>query len=107
MKKCIPENFEIGNRLRAQRDQLHLTREAMEELSGVSAKYLYELEMAQKNCTTYILLKLCRALNTTPDSILLGDTVREIQAITLLRQLDDKSLDIVVALMKTLLQQSL
>ena len=97
---------EVANRIRVERETQHLTREAFEERSGISAKYLYEVEMAKKDITTTILLKICQALHTTPNYILLGERNREWEAISLLKQMDDTHLHLSIAILKTILEES-
>ena len=63
---------QIAYRIRDCREADGLTREAFEELSGVSSKFLYELETAQKDMTVSTLLKICTALDRTPDELLLA-----------------------------------
>ena len=63
---------QIAYRIRDCREADGLTREAFEELSGVSSKFLYELETAQKDMTVSTLLKICTALDRTPDDLLLA-----------------------------------
>ena len=100
------ERIEIANRIRTQRESRHLTREAFEELSGISAKYLFEIEMAQKDFTTAILLKICQALELNPDYILLGKTSPMDDAIRILEKMDEKNLRMAVAVLRTILVES-
>ena len=94
----------IACRIRKEREDQHLTREAFEGLSGVSAKHLYEIESAKSDVTTTTLLKICRALHSNPNYILLGENKREAEAISLLKQLGDSSLSLATSILKAILQ---
>ena len=63
---------QIAYRIRDCREADGLTREAFEELSGVSSKFLYELETAQKDMTVSAVGKICTALDWTPYDLLLS-----------------------------------
>lgn len=62
----------IGNRIRSRRNQLHMTQQQVNELSGVNERYLSNIENAKSKMSIGALLNITKALQTTPDYILLG-----------------------------------
>lgn len=53
----------VGARVRAERQKLHLSRRALAECSGVSERYLAELERGAGNASLLLLRQIARALN--------------------------------------------
>ena len=78
----------VGKRIRAERERLKLTREDMEELTGVSVDTIKRIE-AGKPATTENLLRIVMALDV-PISILFPAPSRDKIAI---RQEIDKLMD--------------
>ncbi len=64
----------VGQRLAARRHQLGLKQWQVIEMAGLSDKYLSNIERATSKISIDVLLRLCDALDTTPDCILLGTT---------------------------------
>ncbi|MBQ8748031.1 MAG: helix-turn-helix transcriptional regulator [Clostridia bacterium] len=62
----------IGKRLAARRKQLGLKQSKVNELAGLSDKYLSNIETARSIPSIDVLMRLCNVLQTTPDNILLG-----------------------------------
>lgn len=65
---------EIGRRFAARRHELGLRQWQVNEVAGLSDKYLSNIERATTVISIDVLMKLCDALDVTPDSILLGTT---------------------------------
>lgn len=63
---------EMGNRIMLLRDKNHYTREQLAELAEISSKYLYEIELGRKNCSSYYLSKLAQSLNTSAEYLIKG-----------------------------------
>lgn len=66
----------IGRRIRFQREQLHLTREALAEKLEVSAKFCADLEYGMKGMSMTTLNNLSEILNLSTDYILKGNAGR-------------------------------
>jgi len=67
----------IGRRIRFQREQMHLTREALAEKLEVSAKFCADIEYGMKGMSMTTLNRLSEILNLSTDYILKGN--REIR----------------------------
>ena len=82
---------ELGQRIAERRRKLGLKQWQVNEMAGLSDKYLSNIERATSILSVDVLMKLCAALDTTPDALLLGTEtetdpakaiVRKIQAMT-------------------------
>lgn len=62
----------LGKRLRSHRRQQKLSQEALAERAGISCVYLSHIENSRSIPSLETLVRLCRALSITPDSLLLG-----------------------------------
>lgn len=62
----------LGERLRSYRRQQKLSQEALAERAGISCVYLSHIENSRSIPSLETLVRLCRALAITPDSLLLG-----------------------------------
>lgn len=71
LKKSI--NVEIGQRVRAARQNANITREMLAEKLNVSTLFISYIECGQKGMSLETLLKLCRTLNVSSDYILFGE----------------------------------
>lgn len=63
---------ELGRRVAARRHELGLKQWQVNEIAGLSDKYLSNIERATSVLSVDVLMKLCCALHTTPDYLLLG-----------------------------------
>ena len=63
---------EMGRRLSARRRVLGLKQAQVSERCGVNDNYISNIERAASIPILDVLLRLCEALETTPDAILLG-----------------------------------
>lgn len=68
---------EAGNRIRLQREYLHLTRETLAEKADISTKFVYEIEKGNKGFSAATLYRLSKCLNLSCDYILYGSTVTD------------------------------
>ena len=66
---------EAGRRIRSVREKNHFTREYVALKSGISAKFLYEVEHGLKGFSADVLYRISKALNTSSEYILSGHTV--------------------------------
>ena len=60
-------DFFIGQLIRKQRENLEFSREALAELTGMSANYLGEVERGAKGISAFFLYKLSVSLGVTMD----------------------------------------
>lgn len=63
---------EIGKRIARRRKSLGLKQTQVCEMCDLSDKYLSGIECARSIPSLEVLMRICRALNTTPDALLLG-----------------------------------
>ena len=68
---------EVGKRIAERRRELGLKQWQVNEMAGLSDKYLSNIERATSVLSIDVLMKLCVALKTTPDSLLLGTILNE------------------------------
>lgn len=66
------ETKDIGKRIYELRNKKGYSREYLSESAGISAKFLYEIELKGKGFSAKTLGKLSLALNTSADYILFG-----------------------------------
>ncbi len=64
--------YDIGERIRKKRLDLHMTQEQLSERIGTSSKHLSEVERGNDRLSYDKLLRLCEALDCTTDYILKG-----------------------------------
>lgn len=62
----------IGQRIARRRRELGLKQTEVCELCSLNEKYLSNIERARSIPSIDVILRICQALNTTPDTILLG-----------------------------------
>ena len=63
---------EIGRRIAFRRHELGMKQTEVCELCSLNEKYLSNIERAKSIPSIDVILRICDALNTTPDEILLG-----------------------------------
>ncbi len=71
---------ELGRRIAARRKELGLKQSQVNEMADLSDKYLSNIERATSVLSVDVLMKLCRALDTTPDYLLIGATTADSEA---------------------------
>ncbi len=64
----------IGNRIRARREALNLTRELFSEKIGITPKFCSDIETGVKGFSIKTLIKLSEELGVSTDYILFGDS---------------------------------
>ena len=101
----------IGRRIAKRRKSLGLTQAVVEEKAALGQKYLSSIETGKSIPSTEVIMRLALALDPTPDEFLVG-TARETgerwrEVAELLRDMDDKHLDLAGSLLTWLKQQSL
>jgi transcriptional regulator with XRE-family HTH domain len=66
-------NVETGKRIKYQRLKLGLTRDALALQSGISGKFLYEIEIGKKGMSAETLYKVASVLGVSSDWVLIGE----------------------------------
>ncbi len=62
-----------GQRIREMREVQSYAREALAEKTGISDKFLYEVETGKKGFSADVLCRLSEALSVSCDYIMLGE----------------------------------
>lgn len=65
----------VGRRIRRRRKDLGLTRDTLAERMGRAPKYCADIERGTCGMSIETLLLFCRALNLSPNTLLLGDSI--------------------------------
>ena len=60
----------LSKNIKSARQNLNLTQESLAELSDISLNFLKDLEGSKSGTSLLTLLKLCHALNMTPNQLL-------------------------------------
>ena len=63
---------EVGNRIRALREQKKYSREVLAEKIQISTKFLYEIEKKEKGFSAEVLQRISMTLDVSSDYILFG-----------------------------------
>lgn len=106
MKKTLEHN--IGRRIKAAREEKHLTQEKLAEATGFSTVYVSEIENKKSVPSFAALCSICEILNISLDSLVSDLETDEIKEITvLLARCNDKQLKVIRAMVETLLQAEL
>ena len=63
---------EVGKRIAKRRKNLGLKQSDVVETANLSDNYLSHIDTARTTPSIDVLMKICAALDTTPDSLLLG-----------------------------------
>lgn len=74
MKENIPNNLEVGERIRKIREDLHMTRERFSEMIDISDVFLGQIERGERSLSLKTLCKIVGYTGVSTDYILLGDT---------------------------------
>lgn len=72
MRTKKESNIQIGERIKAAREQTHLTQELLAERIEVSPQYISDLERGVVGVSIPTLKRLCTALGVSSDRILFG-----------------------------------
>lgn len=68
---------DAGRRILLTRNMRGYTRECLAELSSISPKFLYEIEVGKKGFSAGVLYNICNALQVDCDYILTGKEARD------------------------------
>ena len=103
----------VGRRIAARRRELGLKQFTVNEMAGLSDKYLSNIERATSIPSIDVLMKLCDVLQTTPDYLLLGTAANPNSKINflhvqnLLSRLNEKQLRLTVSFIEWIATQDI
>ena len=63
---------EVGDRITARRKQLRMTQEDLSEKAGVTAQTISNAELGKKALRPENIIRICSAMDISPDYLLLG-----------------------------------
>ena len=94
---------EAGNRIRILREKENLSREFFSELTGISPKFLYEIEMGLKGFSADTLYKISKALKVSSDYLLSGHVIESdnIELMNILYMFTPDQIKEIIAVLKT------
>ena len=102
---------EIGKRIARRRKELGLKQAEVCERAGINDKYLSCIERATSIPSLEVVMRLAHALDTTPDSFLVGSVLHEDdqwRAVSeILRTLNPKKLELAKDFLLWLVQQDI
>ena len=103
---------EVGKRIAARRRELGLKQWQVNEMAGLCNNYLSNVERATTVISIDVLMKICAALDTTPDTLLLGAVVDEdndyqLSVTNRLKQMSSQQARLTLSLMDWILSQKL
>ena len=103
----------VGRRIAARRRELGLKQFTVNEMAGLSDKYLSNIERATSVPSIDVLMKLCDVLKTTPDHLLLGTSASPdseanlLHLQNLLSHLDEKQLRLAMGFIEWIATQTI
>ena len=68
---------EIGNRITARRKQLRMTQDDLSEKAGVTSQTISNAELGKKALRPENIIRICSAMDISPDYLLLGSISTE------------------------------
>ena len=103
---------EVGKRIAARRRELGLKQWQVNEMAGLCNNYLSNVERATTVISIDVLMKICAALDTTPDALLLGavadgDNDYQLSVTNRLKQMSSQQARLTLSLMDWILSQKL
>lgn len=102
---------EIGRRIAKRRKQLNLKQSVVEERADIGYKYLSSIERGFSIPSTEVIMRLAKALDTTPDEFLVGTArVRDEKwrnTAEYLRTMSEKQLEMADSFLRWLLEQDM
>lgn len=102
---------EIGRRIARRRRELNLKQAVVEERADIGYKYLSSIERGFSIPSTEVIMRLAKALDTTPDEFLVGTSrsydERWKNTAEYLRAMNDKQLDMADCFLRWLSEQDM
>lgn len=107
----VLDYLEIGKRIARRRRKLNLTQARVEEMADIGYKYLSNVERGISIPSTEVIMRLAKALDTTPDEFLVGASrsydERWKNIAEYLRAMDKKQLDMAESFLRWLSEQDI
>lgn len=102
---------EIGRRIAKRRKQLNLKQSIVEERADIGYKYLSSIERGFSIPSLEVIMRLAKALDTTPDEFLVGTARVRGEAwrntAEYLRTMNEKQLEMADSFLRWLLEQDM
>ena len=102
---------EIGRRIAKRRKQLNLKQSVVEERADIGYKYLSSIERGFSIPSTEVIMRLAKALDTTPDEFLVGTARVQDEkwrnTAEYLRTMNEKQLEMADSFLRWLSEQNL
>lgn len=103
---------EVGKRIAARRRELGLKQWQVNEMAELCNNYISNVERATTIISIDVLMKICTALDTTPDALLLGavtdeDNDYQRSIINRVKQMSSKQARMALSMMDWILSQKL
>ena len=72
-KKSTVNYLEIGNRIKTERDNFHMTREKLSELLDISTNFLGQIERGERKMSINTMINISECLHTPIDYLIFGE----------------------------------
>lgn len=105
LEEGIVTRTELGERIKEIRMMRNLTRDQLAGKSGLSSKFLYEVENGRKGLSVDSLIKIANALSCSCDQIIMGKEVEEKRydkIMNILSKLEEQDVEYVVEVLASM-----
>lgn len=93
MEKDLPNNIEVGERIRNLRKDLKMSREIFAEMVDISDVFLGQIERGERSLSLKTLCRIVKFTGTTTDYILFGNKDEDNKTIKKINRILNKSSD--------------
>ena len=93
MEQELPNNIEVGERIRQVRKELKMSREIFSEMIDISDVFLGQIERGERSLSLKTLCKIVKFTGTTTDYILFGTEDKSNKTIKKINNILNKSSD--------------
>ena len=93
MEKDLPNNIEVGERIRTLRKELKMSREIFAEMVDISDVFLGQIERGERSLSLKTLCRIVKFTGTTTDYILFGNKAEDNKTIKKINRILNKSSD--------------
>lgn len=105
MKENVPNNIEVGERIRKIREELKMNRETFSEMIDISDVFLGQIERGERSLSLKTLCRIVSFTGSSTDFILFG-TMEENTTIHKINRILNKSSDHMIAYIYQLITAS-
>lgn len=95
MKESVPNNLEVGERIRKIREELKMNRETFSEMIDISDVFLGQIERGERSLSLKTLCRIVSFTGSSTDFILFG-TMKENTTINKINRILNKSSDTMI-----------